>query len=183
MRRKEYQAGCIVEMEHTKSRRAACKIARDHLREDSRYYTKLCRIWPREKGCSALGAGRVPKKWWDRPAPRRQRLCYQTKTNALNAFLDTNWRIVENYGGQNYRAGVSEFDAVNHKYGTKVRTIAEATWAAMPSGRPFCLDMIDVDALNDTSPAREAGENFRLPDFVQEKKAAAEEERYYREQM
>jgi len=31
---------------------------------------------------------------------------------------------------------------------------------------PFCLDRIDVDTLNDTSPARESGSLFRLPDHV-----------------
>jgi len=123
----------------------------------------------------------APRRWWDKAAPKRDKLCYQTKTDALNAFLDANWQIVENYGGHNYQVSPAEFDAVNHKYGLKARSIAEAVWATMPKGRPFCLDKIDLDALNDTSPAREAGQRFRLPDYAYEAKASAEEEAYYRE--
>jgi hypothetical protein len=48
---KELDAGCLVELEHTNSRFKACKIALDHLREDPRYYSKLCTIWPKERGC------------------------------------------------------------------------------------------------------------------------------------
>lgn len=49
--KRELQAGCMVEREHTSDRAFACKIAKDHLREDPHYYTKLCRIWPKESGC------------------------------------------------------------------------------------------------------------------------------------
>lgn len=84
------------------------------------------------------GLGRQPKQWWDKPAPFQHRACYQTKTDALNAFLDWNTDVVEGYGGPSYRVSPAEFDAINHKYGLKgkkaVRTIAQAVWAAMPPG-------------------------------------------------
>jgi hypothetical protein len=48
---RELDAGCVVELEHTNNRARACKIARDHLREDPRYYSKLCSLWPNERGC------------------------------------------------------------------------------------------------------------------------------------
>jgi hypothetical protein len=48
---KELDAGCEVELEHGVSYARACAIARDHLREDPRYYTKLCSLWPNERGC------------------------------------------------------------------------------------------------------------------------------------
>ena len=122
--------------------------------------------------------------WWQKAAPTEDRVCYDTKTKALKAFLDTNYEIVENYGGANYAVSPSEFDSINHKYGLRgskaATTIAEAVWAAMPEGKPFCLDRIDVDALNDTSPARESHLTFRLPDYVYEAGIAAEEEKYYR---
>jgi hypothetical protein len=51
---KELDAGCIVELEHTKNRFKACKIARDHLHEDPKYYTKLCSVWPNENGCELV---------------------------------------------------------------------------------------------------------------------------------
>jgi hypothetical protein len=121
-----------------------------------------------------------PKHWWRRPAPK-QRLCYPTKADALKVFLDVNSDIVENYGGADYAVSPSEFDAINHKYDLKgkraVKTIADAVWAAMPVGKPYCLDRIDLDALNDTSPAHEAGVAFRLPDYVYEAQLAEEEAR------
>lgn len=141
----------------------------------------------------ALSRGRAARAhstqvagWWRKAAPEEDRVCYDTKTKALKAFLDTNYDIVQNYGGADYEVSPSEFDAINHKYrlrGSRVaRTIAQAVWAAMPEGKPFCLDRIDVDALNDTSPARESDLSFRLPDYVYESDYAAELERYYRGQ-
>ena len=122
--------------------------------------------------------------WWRKATPEEDRVCYETKTKALKAFLDTNYEIVQNYGGVDYGASPSEFDAVNHKYNLRGKraatTIAQAVWAAMPEGKPYCLDRIDLDALNDTSPARESHLAFRLPDYVYESGLAAEEEKYYR---
>jgi hypothetical protein len=122
--------------------------------------------------------------WWKKATPEEDRVCYATKTKALKAFLDTNYEIVQNYGGADYAVSPSEFDAINHKYSLAgkraAKTIAEAVWAAMPEGKPYCLDRIDVDALNDTSPARESHLSFRLPDYVYEADFAAEEERHYR---
>jgi hypothetical protein len=124
--------------------------------------------------------------WWRKAAPEEDRVCYDTKTKALKAFLDTNYDIVQNYGGADYEVSPSEFDAVNHKYslhGSRVaRTIAQAVWAAMPEGKPFCLDRIDVDALNDTSPAHESGSLFRLPDHVYASEYVRGLERHYRGQ-
>ena len=122
--------------------------------------------------------------WWRKAAPEEDRVCYDTKTKALKAFLDTNYEIVQNYGGVDYAASPSEFDAINHKYGLRGKrvatTIAEAVWAAMPEGKPYCLDRIDLDALNDTSPARESHLAFRLPDYVYEADLVSQEERHYR---
>lgn len=124
-----------------------------------------------------------PPKWWRKPAPTRDRPCYRTKIDALRKFLEVNYRIVENYGGADYKVSPSEFDSINHRYdltGKKAcRTIAEAVWAAMPVGKPYCLDRIDLDALNDTSPAREAGVPFVLPDVVYATQMAEEEARHY----
>lgn len=122
--------------------------------------------------------------WWSKATPEEDLVCYGTKTKALKAFLDTNHEIVQSYGGADYAVSSSEFDAVNHKYDLHgkraVRSIAEAVWAAMPEGKPFCLDRIDLAALNDTSPARESHLVFQLPDYVYANDLAAEEERYYR---
>jgi len=58
---KELDAGCLIEQEHTPKRHVACKIAMDHLREDPKYYTKLCRLWPKERGCEYV---RPPARPW-----------------------------------------------------------------------------------------------------------------------
>ena len=122
--------------------------------------------------------------WWRSAVPEEDRVCYDTKTKALRAFLDTNYEIVENYGGANYAQSPSEFDAINHKYNLRgnraATTISEAVWAAMPEGKPYCLDRIDLDALNGTSPARDSDLAFRLPDHVYETDYGKEMERYYR---
>jgi hypothetical protein len=127
--------------------------------------------------------GRAPAGWWKKRAPKREGACYPTKTDALNVFAETNYQVIQNYGGMDYQVGVSEFDAVNHKYGAKARTIADALWAALPKvKRPFCLDDIDIEALNDTSPARESDVGFRLPDWAEEARLLKEQEAWYREQ-
>lgn len=135
-------------------------------------------------GRSDLAHSTQRADWWRKATPEEDRVCYDTKTKALKAFLDTNYEVVQNYGGADYAVSPSEFDSVNHKYGLRgnrvARTIAQAVWAAMPEGKPFCLDRIDVDALNDTSPARESPHGFRLPDYVYEAQMGADEERYYR---
>lgn len=122
--------------------------------------------------------------WWTKAGPEEDRVCYGTKTKALKAFLDTNYEVVQNYGGADYAVAPSEFDAINHKYDLRgnraATTIAEAVWAAMPEGKPFCLDRIDIDTLNDTSPARETSMGFRLPDHVYAADFTKDEERYYR---
>jgi len=124
--------------------------------------------------------------WWRKAVPEEDLVCYDTKTKALKAFLDTNYEIVQGYGGADYAVSPSEFDAVNHKYSLHgkraAKTIAQAVWAAMPEGKPFCLDRIDLAALNETSPARESQLAFRLPDYVYEDDLASQEERYYRNQ-
>lgn len=117
--------------------------------------------------------------------PRRDQPCYRTKTEMIKKFLDVNAEIVQGYGGADYAVSPSEFDAINHKYsltGKKaVRTIADAVWVAMPVGKPYCLDRLDLDALNDTSPAREAGMPFILPDVVYESALAKQYAQHYAE--
>lgn len=124
----------------------------------------------------------APARWWSQIVKREPRApgCYTTKTAALQAFIEANRRLIDEYGGVDYRVGASEFDAVNHKHGAKARTIAEALWAAMPAGKPFCLDRIDLDALNDTSPARQRDDaRFELPDDVYVDTVARDEYAHY----
>lgn len=126
----------------------------------------------------------APDRWWQGPVPTERARCYRSKVRALKAFLDVNRDIVEHYGGPDMQVSPAEFDAINHKYHLKgrraARTIAQAVWAAMPARRPYCLDTIDLDALNDTSPARELDRYWRLPGHVYDAVAADEQERYYR---
>lgn len=133
-------------------------------------------------------AGRLdamPRAWWRKPPPKPPGVCYRSKSEALRQFVETNQDIIQNYGGIDYPQSPAEFDAINHKYDLRgkraARTIAQAIWAAMPSGRPYCLDQIDLDALNGTSPAREADQPFRLPDYVYDIKAAQAQMDYYQQ--
>jgi hypothetical protein len=50
----QLKAGTRVEMEHTEDPRTAQTIAKHHLMEDRAYYTKLCKMWPKESGCEVL---------------------------------------------------------------------------------------------------------------------------------
>jgi len=61
---KELDAGCIVELEHTKNKGKACGIAKQHLEEDHKYYSKLCSIWPKEKGCEYVRLSSMPYRYW-----------------------------------------------------------------------------------------------------------------------
>lgn len=121
--------------------------------------------------------------WWRKTPPPREKVCYRTKTDALNKFLDYNWRIVEAWGGPNRRDDPSAFDAINHRHSLRGRrqvdTLAKAVWWAMPGPKPWCLENIDVELLNETDVGalaeRELGEGFRLPDFVEEQRLLEQE--------
>lgn len=113
-----------------------------------------------------------PRLWWRRPIPKRRKNCYRSKSDALRLFIEENRRLIDHFGGESMPHGAASFDAINAKYGLRGKkratTIAEALWAALPSRRPpYCLTDLDLNALNDTQPAREAaddlGISFRLP--------------------
>jgi hypothetical protein len=134
----------------------------------------------------------VPKNWWRRPVPRREKLCYRKKSDALRLFLDYNVDTVESWGGAGQKDSCEEFDSVNHQYsyGFKrkpcARSIAEASWLALPGsgqggGPPYCLDDLDLEAMNGTSPGMNHG-GFRLPNRAEMEILRREEERYYEEQ-
>lgn len=115
--------------------------------------------------------------WWRGPV-RKGNVCYATKGEALRAFYHANHNQIDNWGGLQQRGSRGEFDAINEKYGLRGKkratNMAEAFWHAMPTGKPFCVDRIDLDALNDTAPGRQ--EPFELPYDVIEKRAM---ERHY----
>lgn len=138
------------------------------------------------------GLDAAPRNWWRRARPRRERLCYRKKSDALRLFLDANYETVESYGGAGRQESCEEFDSINHKYSYGfrrrpcARSIAEAVWYALRgSGAggspPYCLDEIDLDALNDTDPGVYHG-GFRLPDVAYEEVHRREQERYYEDE-
>lgn len=134
----------------------------------------------------------MPKGWWNKKAPKKERDCYRRKRDALNKFREYNQRVIDDYGGESYEQSPAEFDAINRKYGLegkrKVQSIAEALWVALPAerpkpfGRPFCISSIDLEALNDTSPGKYHPVGFRMPSYIFEEGVEAEEAAYYREQ-
>jgi hypothetical protein len=123
--------------------------------------------------------------WWRGKRERKERLCYRTKTAALQAFRDANHDTIETWGGLDVTASPAEFDSINAKYGLKgrkaVRSLARALWVTMPKDRPFCLDRIDIAALNETSPGQH-GTGFRLPRVAYDAQADREQERHYQAQ-
>lgn len=141
----------------------------------------------RRRARPARGLDGMVDRWWEPPRPPAPKVCYRSKSAALREFVEANRGIIENYGGITQKESPAEFDAINHKYGLRgkaaVRSIAQALWAAMPPGRPYCLDAIDLDALNDTSPAREANDEFRLPEHVFVMRELAKEEEYHQRQL
>lgn len=118
---------------------------------------------------------RGPDDWWQGNPRLPDKMCYATKQDALNVFRNENQDTIANWGGLDAKARPSDFDAINHKYGTKVDTLSKALWTAMPARKPFCLENIDLEALNDTAPGRAGG--FRLPSWVYEQRHAVEQER------
>lgn len=107
-------------------------------------------------------------------------VCYTTKSEALRSFYRANAEAIDHWGGLQNRGSRGEFDAINERYGLRGKqratNMAEALWHAMPAGRPFCVDRIDLDALNETAPGRERP--FHLPYDAIEKRAMA---RHYAE--
>lgn len=112
--------------------------------------------------------------WWKTPSTAGK-VCYRTKGEALRAFYAANSRSISAWGGLHNKGSSGEFDAINQKYDLTgkraARDLSSAIWYAMPPGRPFCVDRIDLDALNDTTPGRE--HPFHLPHDVVESKAMA----------
>ncbi len=125
-----------------------------------------------------------PRLWWRVPQPRKQQVCYRTKTDALNVFRNRNHAVIDRYGGEDAVHRPAEFDVINHRFDLRgkrrVRTIAEALWYALPNGPPWCLDQIDLDLLNQTTPGR-AGVGFQLPEYVVDRMVDRESERHEEE--
>lgn len=96
------------------------------------------------------------------------KVCYASKGQALRVFVAWNEHTVESWGLDTKATG-GEFDAVNERHGLKgakrVTTLRGALVRAL-DGKPYCLDRIDLEMLNETQPGRE--HPFRLPDHVVE---------------
>lgn len=123
----------------------------------------------------------MPGLWWRKKPPKENKLCYRRKTDALNKFRDWNFDVIEEWGGITAKGSRGEFDALT-KFEVSPTDIAEALWVSLPAvprGRKYCLEDIDVEALNDTSPGKSHPVGFQLPDYVHEAKLIAEEQERY----
>lgn len=138
-------------------------------------------LWLCTRGRSAA-LGAPGDDWWRRPMRYEHKLCHRTKHEALMAMRDANRATIDAWGGLDASGPPSEFDSINARYGLKgpkaVRTIAQALWVAMPPRPPYCLDEIDLDALNATAPGAK-GNGFQLPDWAIDEIAQKEWERHY----
>lgn len=111
------------------------------------------------------------------------KLCFRTKADMLEEFRDANLHIMEPC--ERDTTGQS-FDPVNHKYDRdgkhgrkKATTCEEAVRVASPTEPPYCIDRIDLDALNDLEIAKRKG-GFRLPPEAVDALAEREERERYR---
>ena len=135
-----------------------------------------------------LGAARhslyaMPDRWWWEKTPSEDKLCYRRKTDALNKFRSWNQGVIDDWGGETAKGSRGEFDALT-KFEVSPTDIAEALWVSLPPpprGRKYCLEDIDVDALNETSPGQGHPVGFQLPDYVIEAKLLEEEYERYRD--
>jgi hypothetical protein len=87
----------------------------------------LIRKGQRELGAQ-LGARRhqmaaMPDRWWQQDAPREDKLCYSTKTDALNKFREWNQDLIDDWGGETAMGSRGEFDALT-KYEIAPKNIA-----------------------------------------------------------
>lgn len=115
------------------------------------------------------------RDWFvDEKGERHDRVCYPVRAHALRAFRAANLDKIEAAGGLPGRPATGgEYDSINERYELRgkrrVKNLAQAIDAALPSGRPFCLDRFDLGTLNETGPGRQL--DFRLPDVVAEQAA------------
>lgn len=128
-------------------------------------------------GLGGLGDARhqlytMPRRWWIPDASKGEKNCHTSKVEALMRFARYNSRVIDNYNGISHEESPAEFDSINAKHGLSgnraVVNIAQALWVSMPPGRPFCLTDMDIDTLNETSPAKEdpLGVGFMIPDYA-----------------
>lgn len=159
--------------------RAVRRVA--YLTEEKVTYYRLSCPAPDTLGAAKHSLYSMPDRWWVTKVPK-DRLCYKTKTEALRKFMDWNTGVVEDYGGPTAKGSRGEFDALT-KFEVSPTNIAEALWVSLPApprGRQYCLEDIDVEALNDTSPGKDHPVGFQLPDFVLESRLVEDEYEYYR---
>lgn len=158
------------------------KLTRKSGKETVTFYRLSCPA-PGDLSSAKHSLYAMPDRWWTGKPPREEKLCYKRKTDAMLMFLDWNQNVVEEYGGATAKGSHGEFDAMT-KHGALPTDIAEAVWVSLPAparGRKFCLEDIDVDALNDTSPGRSHDVGFQLPDYVVEAKLLEQEYEHYRD--
>lgn len=134
------------------------------------------------------GMRSMPKFYWEEPPPTEEKRCYRRKMDAANMFIDWNDRIIAEAGGVDYADSTGqEFESLTKYEGVRPTTIAEAVWAALPARKKgqYCIDDIDLAALNDMSAVRHnpSGSQFRMPDYVLEEKLLEEEWAHYQRQI
>ena len=116
------------------------------------------------------------------PEPKRARklgpassVCFRLKGDAVRRFADRNRDVIDAFGGLLKPGSRGEFDAINERYSLRgkrrVVNIQQAIARVLPTKAPYCLDKIDLETLNETAPARHAGE-FVLPQDAEERVAA-----------
>jgi len=116
------------------------------------------------------------KTWWQRRPPRKSRRCYRTKTDALNALRVQNQALIDEHL---IDADPGDWDAIEARYGGRVRDVYAAMAKAMPGK---CIDEFDLDTFRDTEAMRtaeDAGARFTLTDRAQDFLAERDQKRVW----
>lgn len=126
--------------------------------------------------------------WWLAPSPRDEtKIAYRRKRDVLNVFMDWNQHIIDAaFNGPSQKHPPDSFDNFNHKYELKgkrqIDSFAKAVWFSLPAGRPYHIDDIDVNMLNETMPMmHNTHEQLTLPDYVEERRLLDQELAYWEE--
>jgi hypothetical protein len=126
--------------------------------------------------------------WWERPLPKKEKTHYKLKRDALNVFIAHNQDVIDLVFDGMDRGVPESYDNINRNLDLegdkKISTFAEALWLSLGPERPFYIEEIDVDMLNDTPAMQQNGQGMalRLPDFIEEIKIEREQAEYYEQQ-
>jgi hypothetical protein len=127
--------------------------------------------------------------WWERDYPSKEKPSYKLKRDALNVFVAYNQEVIDRVFDGMSRGVPDSYDNFNREFdleeNKKISTFGEALWLALDTGRPYRIENINIDMLNDTPimlANSEGMEQLRMPDFIEEARLSKEQAEYWKQQ-